>query len=472
MNRLQVFQNKIPIYRHDIALFSEEVVGFEPDDWQRAVFKDVAEANRVTVKSGQGVGKTGTEAVLLLWFLCCFPFPKIIATAPTKRQLNDVLWSEVAKWQSKSPLLEHILKWTKTYIYMVGYEKRWFATARTATKPENIQGFHEDNMMFIVDEASGIAEPIMEAILGTLSGANNKLIMCGNPTKTSGTFYESHTSDRANYCCHTVNSENSPRTNKENIASLKRKYGEKSNVVRVRVYGEFPEQEDDVFLPFAWIERSIATEISQDTAKGIINSIDIGCDVARFGDDKTCIGYKINEVAKFYKKYNGQDTTWTKNNIATLYLKLKEKYKFTGNINVKVDDGGVGGGVVDQLRELKRSEPEKYNTMHIYPINFGLPLPKHRYYDDSTTFMMGVVRELIQPFDEQGNDKAVDLILPNDNDLIGQLSCRKYSFTSKSKQKVESKKDMKERGLSSPDEADCILLVCMPVRKKKGENKK
>lgn len=79
---------------------------------------------------------------------------------------------------------------------MVGNEKRWFGVARTATKPENMQGFHEDNMLFIVDEASGVADPIMEAILGTLSGENNKLLMCGNPTKTTGTFYDSHTRDR------------------------------------------------------------------------------------------------------------------------------------------------------------------------------------------------------------------------------------------------------------------------------------
>lgn len=96
---------------------------------------------------------------------------------------------------SKSELLSILLKWTKTYVYMVGNEKRWFGVARTATKPENMQGFHEDNMLFIVDEASGVADPIMEAILGTLSGANNKLLLCGNPTRTSGTFYDSHTRD-------------------------------------------------------------------------------------------------------------------------------------------------------------------------------------------------------------------------------------------------------------------------------------
>lgn len=79
--------------------------------------------------------------------------------------------------------MKAVLKWTKTKVSVAGNEEIWFATARTATKPENMQGFHEDNMLFIVDEASGVADPIMEAILGTLSGANNKLLMCGNPTK-------------------------------------------------------------------------------------------------------------------------------------------------------------------------------------------------------------------------------------------------------------------------------------------------
>ena len=104
---------------------------------------------------------TSITAIILLWFLSCFSYPRIVATAPTKQQLNDVLWSEVAKWQEKSPVLKKILKWTKTYVYMKGHDKRWFAVAKTATKPENMQGFHEDNMLFIVDEASGVADTII-----------------------------------------------------------------------------------------------------------------------------------------------------------------------------------------------------------------------------------------------------------------------------------------------------------------------
>lgn len=144
--RRMFFSQRIPVYRKDPVLYAKEVLSFEPDRWQEEVLADLAGNPRVAVKSGQGVGKTSVEAVALLWFLTCFPYPRVVATAPTKQQLHDVLWSEASKWQERSPLLKVILKWTKTYIYMAGYEKRWFATARTATKPENMQGFHEKNI--------------------------------------------------------------------------------------------------------------------------------------------------------------------------------------------------------------------------------------------------------------------------------------------------------------------------------------
>ncbi len=203
---IKAFKKKIPEYRKSPELFALEVCKFECDQWQKEVFADIAEFPKVTVRSGQGVGKTGCEAVLCLWFLSCFPYSRVVATAPTKQQLNDVLWAEVSKWQSKSPLLKAVLKWTKTKVSVEGYEERWFATARTATKPENMQAFTRTTCSLSLTRLSGVADPIMEAILGTLSGANNKLLMCGNPTKTSGTFYDSHTCDRGLYKCHRVSS--------------------------------------------------------------------------------------------------------------------------------------------------------------------------------------------------------------------------------------------------------------------------
>lgn len=472
---VELFRTKKRLYRKDPVLFASEVIKYTPDLWQADTLRDLADptCRRVSVRSGQGVGKTATEAVALLWFLSCFPYARVVATAPTRQQLNDVLWSEVAKWQSQSPLLSGLLKWTKTYVYVVGMEKRWFAVARTATKPENMQGFHEENMLFIVDEASGVAEPIMEAVLGTLSGPNNKLLLCGNPTKTSGTFYDSHKNAKVRplYRIRRVSSRDVARTDKENIEMLERRYGKDSNVVRVRVDGEFPLQEDDVFIPIALVESSIMTEY---TPRKTPLSIHIGCDVARFGDDKTVIGFRVDEKVEFYRKRRGQDTMKTADDIILLGEELVRRYKWDTPIPVKVDDGGVGGGVVDRLRQVKRNYPERFWWMEVYPVKFGQRI-KHKYYHDSTTYMMAVVKKLLSPYDEDtGEPKPVELVLPNDDDLVGQLSGRKYELTEASKLKIESKDEVKKRDLPSPDEADCVLLLCLPVKppKRKKEVKR
>lgn len=467
--RRHFFSEVIPVYQKNPVLFSREVLLFEPDKWQRETLMYLVENPKVAIKSGQGVGKTSMEAVALLWFLTCFPYPRIVATAPTKQQLHDVLWSEVAKWQERSPLLKEILKRTKTYIYMMGHEKRWFATARTATKPENMQGFHEDNMLFIIDEASGVADPIMEAILGTLSGGNNKLLMCGNPTRTSGTFYDAFHSSGWMYKCCTVSSEDSSRTNKDNIKSLIERFGYDSNVVRVRVRGLFPKQENDIFIALELIEDSIKLEISvveEDEKEHTPTRIDIGVDVARFGNDDTVIATKTDMVIPDLLVRHGQNTMQTAGDIVRIYREFVEFYpKYDDYIYVKIDDTGVGGGVTDRLNELKADPAENLGRMIIVPVNFAKKAPKTktaRFYDDIVTWMWSNVRDLME---------AKELKLPDDSILVGEFSTRKYYFQSNGKIRLESKDDLKKRGLTSPDRADAVSLVCMPVHVNKQERR-
>lgn len=455
VQRKNFFKERIPRYRRDPVLFAKEVLLFEPDDWQKEALTDLAQNSKVAIKSGQGVGKTSMEAVALLWFISCYPYPRIVATAPTKQQLHDVLWSEISKWMGKSPLLSVLLKWTKTYIYMIGYEKRWFAVARTATKPENMQGFHEDNMLFIVDEASGVADPIMEAILGTLSGANNKLLMCGNPTKTSGTFYDAFHADRKQYINITVSSRSSLRTNKDNIASLERKYGKDSNVVRVRVDGEFPNQEDDVFIILCLIEQcgSKIYELPEDKGMPYIM---FGVDVARFGDDETVIFRNAKGKLKLAVHRRGQDLMATVGDIVVQYRKaVKDFPEYKGLIYANIDDTGLGGGVTDRLREIKREQ--KLYRLVIIPINAAEKIETDskegkeaaEHYNNLTTHMWAVLRELLE-------NKQIEL--ENDDDTFAQLSIRKYFMASNGKIELESKKEMKKRGVSSPDRADAAAL--------------
>lgn len=451
------FQERVPVYQKNPIAFAREVLKFEPDEWQIAALQDLADTSKVAIKSGQGVGKTGMEAVALLWFLLCFPYPRIVATAPTKQQLHDVLWSEVDKWMGESPLLLKLIKWTKTYVYLRNYEKRWFAVARTATKPENMQGFHEDNMLFIVDEASGVADPIMEAILGTLSGENNKLLMCGNPTRTSGTFFDAFNADRALYKCHTVSSADSPRTNKQNIESLIRKYGRDSNFVLVRIFGQFPKQEDDVFINLSIIEKATMLEPPEDIP---IKRISFGVDVARYGSDETVIAKNVDGKITLPVMFRGQSLMTTVGKIVQLYRNVIAEYpQYRGEIYVNIDDTGLGGGVTDRLEEVKREE--KLTRLVIVPINAAGKVPDDvledgkskacDIYDNLTSYLWGSVRERL---------RMEKIILENDNELVAQLSCRKYRLTSRGKVQLESKDDMKKRQIDSPDRADAVALSC------------
>lgn len=461
-------QEAILYYATHPVEFVEDIIGVKPDAEQAKILQSVADNPMTSVRSGHGVGKSAVEAWVAIWFLSTRPFPKIPCTAPTQHQLFDILWAEISKWLRNSPGLQNEIIWTKEKVYLKGYPEEWFAVARTATKPDALQGFHADDVLYIIDEASGVKDEIFEPVLGSLSTQGARLLMCGNPTQKSGFFFESHTKNRASYKTFHIDGRKSGRVSPEFVKKIVEMYGEDSDVFRVRVAGEFPLNEDDVFIPLPLVEKSIMTEFSERKTPNIIR---IGCDVARFGDDKTVIGSKIDEKAAIEKKRRGQDTMKTADDIVLLYYELLKKYPtYKDPVIVTVDDGGVGGGVVDRLRQMQRNNPENLGQMNIVPVKFGQRI-KHKHYHDSTTFMMAVVKSLLSPHEEDGSPKPVELILPDDDDLVAQLSGRKYALTDNSKIKVESKKDMKERGLPSPDEADCVLLLCVPINgKKKGAN--
>lgn len=459
--RIKAFKKRIPQYRLDPVLYCKEMLNFHPDKWQSEVLMDIANGPRVSVRSGQGVGKTGLEAVVALWFLTCFPFPKVICTAPTRQQLHDVLWAEISKWQAKSPILKRILKWTKTKIYMRNYEERWFATARTATKPENMQGFHEDYMLFIVDEASGVEDRIMEAILGTLSGEFNKLLMCGNPTRTSGVFFDSHNKDRVDYRTHKVSCLDSPRTSKDNIAMLRRKYGDGSDVWRVRVEGEFPRGESDTFIA---LETAIfAKDVVRTKPYG--DTLYIGCDVARFGDDETTMYARIGLTTVASHFHHKEGTMVTAGWVLHLIKQVRQEYPNITNVEIRIDDDGVGGGVTDRLNEVN----DEMNLGYvIIPVHNGSS-SDDEYYGNKGSQTWGHIKELLE--ENMSNyilGKPGELQLPDDDKIITQLTTRKWRMGSNGKIYLERKEDMKKRGLQSPDRADAFVLTFANIEKESG----
>ncbi len=453
----------LEVYYDDPEAFLEDMLGIKCDGWQSEVAADVAVYGKIAVKSGQGVGKTALEAGLIIWFLLCRPYSKVIATAPTMQQLYDVLWAEISKWLDSSKI-KNLLTWTKTKVYVTGDSERWFATAKTATKAENMQGFHEDHMLIVVDEASGVADPIMEAILGTLTGEDNKLILMGNPNRIDGVFYDAFNKDRDKYKTHTVSSRDSARTSKDNIAMLESKYGKDSDVVRVRIDGRFPKGALDSFISLETVELACSKNNrikAEDVAAS--DTLHVGVDVARFGDDKTVITPRISVKAFEFRKFSKKDTMETSGNVIRCCADYMKRFANLQRCIIKVDDSGVGGGVTDRLKEVIREQKLPYRVI---PVNNG-EAATDGYYLNLGCQIWGRIKELLESnFSNTVQGKIDDIgipvceiELPYDEEMIKQLSVRKYRITSKGKIQLESKDDMKKRGIGSPDTADSLALA-------------
>lgn len=391
----------------------------------------------VAVKSGQGPGKTTLAAWLIMWFLATRHNAFVPCTAPTSTQLKSVLWRELAKWQERS-LIKDWFELTSYKFSVKGHESKWYAIARTSNKPESLQGLHEDNMFFVIDEASGIPEEMMEVIHGTLTNEGAYCFMIGNPTTISGTFYNAFHKDKKLWKTFTMNSEKSERVSKEHIQRMRAKYGEHTDVYRVRVLGEFPSGATDSMFGIDEVTKMMNRELPEPT---IMKAI-YGVDVARFGDDKTVIARRIGMTIEILGEYFGKDTMET-SGILLNFIKNDLEKGF--EVYCNIDDTGVGGGVTDRMRELGHAG--KHNAV-INPVNNGSKAFDYDYYANKGSELWGRIKE-----------QKDNLKIPNDDDLLVEMTSRKKMMTSSGTLRLESKQDMKKRGLTSPDKTDAISLT-------------
>src|SRR5882672_1000046 len=333
------------------ALFAQEAMGADPDEWQWTASKLLVERRKLSVRSGHGVGKSAFMSWCILWFMSCY-FPcKIPATAPTGHQLDDVLWAELAKWHRKLgetlPSLAAEFEWTQSAFKMRSAPSESFAVPRTSRpeKPEALQGFHADNILFLIDEASGVSDNVFEVAEGALSTEGAFVVMAANPTRQSGYFYDSHHKMRSMWGTLQVNGENCKRVAKEYIESMAKKYGRQSSIYKVRVQGEFAAAADGV-IPLELCESAINRDVMLKEGAPIV----WGLDVARFGDDSTALAKRRgnHQLAKCVEWY-GKDT------MQTCGL-IKSEWDVTPAADrpasINVDVIGIGAGVVDRLKEL------------------------------------------------------------------------------------------------------------------------
>ena len=427
-------------FRDDPVLFAKVVFNLELDAWQVDVANAVARGDRqVSVRSGHGVGKTLLLAVLAPWFVITRYDAKVMITAPTSSQLNDALWPTIKALLAEMPEdLRPLLDVKQDRIEFTPSPARNFISKRTsrAEQPDALQGVHAANVLLIGDEASGIPDSVFESASGSMSGPRRQMLLTGNPVRTEGLFWKTHTLLGDTWTTFHVSCLDVARTRGPFIEEKKKEYGEESNAYRVRVLGEFPVDSDDTVIPVDLIDSAIDRDIALDTAAPVI----WGVDVARFGADRSAIckrqGRVVLEPVRLFSKFDTMAITGFVKNEWDTCPGAERPFE------IMVDAIGLGGGVADRLRELGLPARD----INVAELGVFKHRDCHRLRDElwfrMRTWFSGR-----------------DVRLPNDAVLKHELALPRYGFASDGKKKVESKDEMKRRGIRSPDAAEALMLT-------------
>lgn len=408
--------------------------------------KDAVPALRFTTASGHGIGKSVMVAWIIKWLMDTRPFVKGVVTANSAEQLKTKTWSELAKWHAMS-VTANLCTYTNSRGSMSFYRNgtkdittRWRFDA-IPWKKENSEAFAgmhnaSSTTCYIFDEASAIDDSIFQVREGGLTDGEPMVFDFGNPTRKSGAFYENCIGrNRHRYKVRKVDSREVQITNKEQIKEWAEDWGEDSDFFKVRVRGEFPAIGYVQFISSDLVDGAMRrpTVEPQRTDPFLI-----GVDVARYGDDETVIYPRIgNDCRSFgFKRLKGLDNV----QVAEKVIETLQEFQRIGRKcnGLYIDGGGHGSGVVDILRRLG------YNPIDV---GFGTKASdaKYRYKGDE---IWGRMR-----------DAMAHLMLPSDITLRDQITQREYSFLGNGKLHLESKDDMKNRGLASPDIADALALT-------------
>ena len=425
-------------YRDDPVAFVEHVLKVKTQPWQAEMLRAVASGERkISIRSGHGVGKSTAASWVMLWYLITRYPVKIVVTAPTSAQLFDALFAEVKRWINELPYaLKEILDVKSDRVSHKAAPAEAFLSCRTsrAETPEALQGIHSDFVLLVADEASGIPEAVFEAAAGSMSGSHACTILLGNPTRSSGFFFDTHHRQAGEWWTRKVSCVDSDLVSTEYVDEMKVRYGEESNAYRVRVLGDFPARDDDTAIPLELVESAQTREVEVTADEPII----WGLDVARFGSASSVLCKRQGRQILAMQTWRGLDLMQLTGAVVAEFESCQPRQE---PITICVDSIGVGGGVCDRLREL------------------GLPAIGVNTSESPALRVTYLNLRAELWFKLKAWLEARDVSLPKDDHLLAELVAVKYKFTSSGKLQIESKDEMRKRGLSSPDRADAVCLT-------------
>lgn len=409
----------------------------------------LAKKRGISIMSGQGTGKDAWCSWVILWFLTCFPNPKIPCTAPTQHQLQDILWAEIHKWMRNSraggteSIVDEILEHQKTKVFLKEREgKEWFAIARTANvnsspeeQAETLAGFHEDYQLFIIDEATGVPDAVFKPIEGTMTGICNLALIIFNPTRTNGAAINTQYKEKEFWVTMRWNAEDSENVTKSHIEFMATKYGRDSSIYRIRVLGLPPVSTDGKVIPWDWIEAA-TTEQRREDAKAAVDKftpVKSGTDVGG-GGDASAYCLRQGPLVDRFIEYSNEDTE-------KVSLWLQEIISEDNPDFNYIDYVGLGRGVYDNCRR------DGYKMIGVNVRNVPMDTAKFFQLRDELWWRM------------RDEFEAGTISIPLDDELMEQLSAPSFEENGKGQIVVESKKKMRARGIPSPNKADALLIT-------------
>jgi phage terminase large subunit len=447
----------------DPVAFARDTFGFHAWSKQREILEGLRDHDKVAVRSSHGIGKTATAAQAVLWFLASFPNSRVISTAPTWTQVEQLLWRAIRGQVARAH--EHGLgeMFPTPHTTKLEMGPEWFAIGQSTDQPERFQGHHADHLLLVVDEASGVAETIFEAAEGFLTAEGAKVLLIGNPTQLGGQFNRAFTSERERWHQVHVSTFDTPNYTGETVPpdvaralpragwaeEMADAWGEDSPVYQVRVLGNFATNAADSIIPLAWVEAAQHRWQDQDhTQLGPLKTI--GADIARSGTDRTVLAIRHDLTITELRRLPHQGTMETAGHIKAA-LSAMSDLPFLAPTAI-VDVIGIGAGVVDRLRELE---------VGVVPFNAA-----ERSDRKDKTAQLGFInkraaawwnlREMLDP----ANETLV--ALPPDDKLTGDLTTPKWRVQSGGKIQIESKDDIRKRLGRSTDDGDAVVQAYWP----------
>jgi phage terminase large subunit len=433
------FVEFVKTYQDNVVGFVREVIGKTPYQDQIELLEAYQSGQRrIAKRSGHGVGKSAVLSWIATHQLFCrFP-QKTVITSASASQLWDALAAEVkAVLKSLPPKLQECIIIQSEAIYLAVAPDESFVSFRVskAETPEAMAGVHSPGwVLLIADEASGIPDTVFEAASGSMSGHNCTTLLAGNPVRTTGYFFDTFHKMRGWWWTQHVSCVGHPNVSTDYVESQKARYGEDSNAYRIRVLGEFPTGDDDTVIPFQLVESSLRRDVQPLHVKPIW-----GVDCARFGNDASAIckrrGNSLVEKTQIRKGYDVMQVAgWVKS-------QWDEASDRDRPSEILVDSIGIGAGVCDRLMEL------------------GLPTRGINVSESAAMTEQYINLRAELWFKGASWFARKDSNLANDEELAAELVQPRFKYASNGKRQVESKDDMKKRGVPSPNRADAFLLT-------------